>query len=200
MTETRLHELQIILYETGDKKLRELASKLGDPKYQTNPNKLKLQEELLNLLGKLIDPHSFFLLKQARRSIHKITNRLIFDGGWFPSKKGITDLTTEERAIQNFPDEYEEGKRLYHLDRDEKGFHVADDEPKPFSIYDFARRTEKAFLEKRRKELEVLHEAYCVEEKIMGGNYIVEPMNSDLVELICEYFGYEKQIEKVPTK
>ena len=200
MTNERLHQLQIILYETGDKKLQELSSKLGNPKYQVGSKKRRLNDELYALLEKLIDPKSYLLLKQANRNITKITNRLISNGGWMASRTGITDIITEERAIKSFPNEYEEGKRLYHLERDEKGFHIMDDEPTPSTMYEFARETEKKFLQERKQELEILHKSYCIKENIMGGNYIVEPMYRDLVELICEYFGYEKQEEKVPTK
>ena len=55
-------------------------------------------------------------------------------------------------------------------------------------------------MKERAKELNILHQAYTIKERIMGGEYQLANISyAPLAELICEYLGFEKQLEKVPT-
>ena len=69
MTLERLHQFQIALYETGEEELRVIAARLGDPKYKEGIRKLLLEKKLYRLLGLMIDPHSFALIKEANNNI-----------------------------------------------------------------------------------------------------------------------------------
>ena len=200
MTEERLHQFQIALYETGDEELRVIAARLGDPKYKEGLRKLLLEKKLYRILGLMIDPHSFELIKEANKNIDKIRNKLIVHGGWFSSRYGITALDAEEEIYQNHPGEFENGQRPYHLDRDENGYHTQDFEPEPNSLAFYIRQTEKEFLREREVELQILHQMYLIKERIMGGDYQINPKHADIANFICEYFGYGKQEELAKTK
>lgn len=200
MKDELLHKLAIAMYETGDKKTRDFAAQVEAFRIGKYNKPYQIEKKLYSLLENIIDFRSSALLEISLHTIQKISNRLINDGGWYVGASGITDFTSEERAIKNFPDEYEEGKRLYHLDRDETGYHVGTDIPAPNTIYDFARKTEIKFAETRKKELDLLHQMYTIKEKIMTGECVVKLGYEELFELICEYFGYQQQPKKVPTK
>jgi len=200
MTLERLHQFQIALYETGEEELRVIAARLGDPKYKEGIRKLLLEKKLYRLLGLMIDPHSFALIKEANKNIDKLTNKLIFNGGWFPSRYGITVLDAEEDTYKYHPGEFPSGIRPYHLDRDETGYHLQDFEPEPNSLAFRIRQAEKEFMVEREVELQILHQMYLIKERIMSGDYQINPMHADLANFICEYFGYGKQEKIEKTK
>ena len=201
MTEEKLRELQVLLYETGERELRTLAEQLGNEKFKKGLRKQLLEKKLYKLLEALIDERSYILVEVADKQIFKITNRFIADGGWYCSRSGMTEIENEEITMADFPEEVIPGRRLYHLDRDETGFHTQDFEPEEGTIYFFARQTEEQLMEDRKEDLEHLHNAYSIKERIMGGDYQLRDIRyAPIVELICEYFGFEKQPKKVPTK
>ncbi len=198
MEEARKHQLQIILYESGERNLRDLAQKLGDPKYSTRPKKVLVDKQLLQLLARIIDPASFHDLAAANKCITKIKNFLIRNGGWYASEDGITCINLEDRAKKNFPEETK-GERLYHLDRDENGYHLLNSTDSEASIVNSIRKIEADFLENRKELLESLHNAYLVRENVLGGSYRVRNGFEELARLLCEYFGYVPKNKKVPT-
>jgi len=200
MTPERLHQFQIALYETGEEELRVVAARLGDPKYKEGRRKLLLDRKLYQILGLMIDPNSFKLIKQANKNIDKIRNKLIFNGGWFAGRYGITVLDAEEETYESHPNEFKEGIRAYHLDRDETGYHTQDFEPELNTLAYYIRQTEKEFLKEREVELQILHQMFLIKERIMGGDYEINPKHADLADFICEYFGYGKQENLEKTK
>lgn len=193
-----LHELQVTLIETQEPKLRDLAMRLGNPKNQTEIRQRKLRKELYEVLGSIIDSESYYLIVMATKRIEKITNKITANVGWFASRKGITEIEGEIETYTEFP-EIVKGRRLYHLDRDETGFHVQNDEVPSNGLLKSIREAEIKFAKEKKEELELLHQMYTIKENLMGGGYKVKPGYNDLAELICAYLGYPKK-EEVITK
>ena len=154
-----LHELQVTLIETQEPKLRDLAMRLGNPKNQTEIRQRKLRKELYEVLGSIIDSESYYLIVMATKRIEKITNKITANVGWFASRKGITEIEGEIETYTEFP-EIVKGRRLYHLDRDETGFHVQNDEVPSNGLLKSIREAEIKFAKEKKEELELLHQMY----------------------------------------
>ncbi len=201
MTPERMHQFQIALYETNEDELRKIAAQLGDQRYrQEGLRKYFLEKKLYRILGLMIDEDSFKVLMKANKAIDKLQSRLMSNGGWSTSRYGASDFTSEERFNEEEFVESDDGKRWYHVERDETGYHLDDATPKKGTFAYEARSAEKRFLKEKEPELSMLHQMYTIQERIMSGDYQVNPKHAELAELICEYFGFEKQPKEVPTK
>lgn len=201
MTEERLHQFQIALYETGEEELRKIAVQLADPKYQADGlRKYFLEKKLYRILGLMIDEESFTTLMAANKMINKLQNEMMAHGGWSTGRYGASDFTSEEIFYQDAPEEFKDGKRCYHVVRDENGYHTEGTTPEPGTFAYQARLGEERFLRERKTELAIMPQMFSIKERIMGGDYKINPKHAELAEFICEYFGYEKQPQEVPTK
>ena len=201
MSEEKIHTLQVVLYETGDKECRDIASLLSDPRREEPTTRRFIDKKVYRLLGNIIDEASANCLKEADKRINKLWNKLFRDGGWYTSRFGASQFDNEEESIQMFPKEFIPGVRLYHVERDENGYHLQDFEPEINTIYYFARQSEEKFLEDKKEELAILHQMYSLKERIMYGEYQLKDIRyAPVARAICEYLGFEKAPEKVPTK
>ena len=152
--------------------------------------KVDFEKELYKILGSIIDRDSFQKIKQANKEINKSVKSIIFHCGWFASESGITNIDAEDRLHAEHP--IPEAIRLYHLPRNEQGFHVIEDDNQD-TIIRIVRDEEKRFLSQYSNRLNKLHQIYSTKEEIMAGNYtLVNSDKKELADLICAFLGYRK--------
>ena len=155
-------------------------------------NKIYFEKELYKILGSIIDEDSFKIIKQANKRIYKAAGHFIFHSGWFPSETGITNIDEEDRLHENVEHPIPEAIRLYHIPRNEQGFHVIEDDSQNTTIR-IVRDEEKKFLSQYSKRLNKLHQIYSTKEEIMAGNYTLKDSDKkELADLICAFLGYRK--------
>lgn len=165
-----------------------------EAEYFENENKLlfyrsKVEKKLYRILKKIIDENSFNHLIETNKTIKKARNRFI-SIGWFASERNIANLEEEDRVHKLYP--ITKAIRLYHLTREEKGYHVIDDNS-DISIVRIIRAHEEDFLSEYKRELVNLHQFYSTKEEIMAGNYsLIDSDKEELANLICSFLGYRK--------
>ena len=166
------------------------TAKYLEDDYLLFARKVDFEKELYKILGSIIDRDSFKIIKQANKRIHKAVGQFILHSGWFPSETGITNIDAEDRLHIEHP--LTEAIRLYHLPRNEQGFHVIEDDNQDTTIR-IVRDEEKRFLNQYFNRLNKLHQIYSAKEEIMVGNYtIVDSDKKELADLICAFLGYRK--------
>ena len=149
----------------------------------------KVEKKLYSILKTIIDKNSFNHLRETNKKIKKTRNRFI-SIGWFASETSIANLEEEDRVHSLYP--ITNAIRLYYLKREEKGYHVID-ENSDISIVKIIRAHEEDFFSKHKRELEELHQIYSTKEGIMAGNYtLVDSDKKELADLICAFLGYRK--------
>lgn len=165
-----------------------------EAKYFEDENKLlfyrsKVEKKLYRILKTIIDENSFNHLRETNKIIKKARNRFI-SIGWFASETNIANLEEEDRVHTIYP--ITKAIRLYHLTREEKGYHVIDDNS-DISIVKIIRAHEEDFFSEHKRELEELHQIYSTKEEIMAGNYtLIDSDKEELADLICAFLGYKK--------
>ena len=197
MEKEKLQRLLTLLYESREPALVKLASQLGDDKFKSGLRKPLLDKKMECLLEYLFDPQSNYYVKHANNKVRKLRKKILYNTGWYVSRSGATNFELATKTINAFIGRYSE-IAIFHVDRDETGYHLQNIEVDEDSIYGYVREKEQTFLEQNQEALQEVHQAFTTLEQIMGGGYHVTRGHEDLAELVCEYFGYQKtqEVEK----
>lgn len=158
----------------------------------------KIDQRLMKLFTKFIDKKSVERLQEIQNTQNQIIDRIFDESGWIVSRDGAI----YEDNFTNQGDQEFASHDTYRLNRNGNGFSIASDE-NPFNQY-FAmiKEGEMSFLKKYQKSLNKLHSLMTEEEKIMLGNYTLTNPNvdSNTMNLIAEYLGYEDKTQSLGTR
>lgn len=158
----------------------------------------KIDQRLMKLFTKFIDKKSVERLQEIQNTQNQIIDRIFDESGWIVSRDGAI----YEDNFTNQGDPEFASHDTYRLNRNGNGFSIASDE-NPFNQY-FAmiKEGEMSFLKKYQKSLNKLHSLMTEEEKIMLGNYtLINPnVDSNTMNLIAEYLGYEDKTQSLGTR
>lgn len=158
----------------------------------------KIDQKLMKLFTKFIDKKSVERLQEIQNTQNQIIDRIFDESGWIVSRDGAI----YEDNFTNQGDPEFASHDTYRLNRNGNGFSIASDE-NPFNQY-FAmiKEGEMSFLKKYQKSLNKLHSLMTEEEKIMLGNYtLINPnIDSNTMNLIAEYLGYEDKTQSLDTR
>lgn len=158
----------------------------------------KIDQRLLKLFTKFIDKKSVERLQEIQNTQNQIIDRIFDESGWIVSRDGAI----YEDNFTNQGDPEFASHDTYRLNRNGNGFSIASDE-NPFNQH-FAmiKEGEISFLKKYQKSLNKLHSLMTEEEKIMLGNYTLTNPNvdSNTMNLIAEYLGYEDKTQSLGTR
>ena len=158
----------------------------------------KIDQRLMKLFTKFIDKKSVERLQEIQNTQNQIIDRIFDESGWIVSRDGAI----YEDNFTNQGDPEFASHDTYRLNRNGNGFSIASDE-NPFNQY-FAmiKEGEMSFLKKYQKSLNKLHSLMTEEEKIMLGNYTLTNPNvdSNTMNLIAEYLGYEDKTKSLGTR
>ena len=158
----------------------------------------KIDQRLMKLFTKFIDKKSVERLQEIQNTQNQIIDRIFDESGWIVSRDGAI----YEDNFTNQGDPEFASHDTYRLNRNGNGFSIASDE-NPFNQY-FAmiKEGEMSFLKKYQKSLNKLHSLMTEEEKIMLGNYTLTNPNvdSNTMNLIAEYLGYEDKTQSLGTR
>lgn len=158
----------------------------------------KIDQKLMKLFTKFIDKKSVERLQEIQNTQNQIIDRIFDESGWIVSRDGAI----YEDNFTNQGDPEFASHDTYRLNRNGNGFSIASDE-NPFNQY-FAmiKEGEMSFLKKYQKSLNKLHSLMTEEEKIMLGNYTLTNPNvdSNTMNLIAEYLGYEDKTKSLGTR
>lgn len=158
----------------------------------------KIEQRLMKLFTKFIDKKSVERLQEIQNTQNQIIDRIFDESGWIVSRDGAI----YEDNFTNQGDPEFASHDTYRLNRNGNGFSIASDE-NPFNQY-FAmiKEGEMSFLKKYQKSLNKLHSLMTEEEKIMLGNYtLINPnIDSNTMNLIAEYLGYEDKTQSLDTR
>lgn len=158
----------------------------------------KIDQRLMKLFTKFIDKKSVERLQEIQNTQNQIIDRIFDESGWIVSRDGAI----YEDNFTNQRDPEFASHDTYRLNRNGNGFSIASDE-NPFNQH-FAmiKEGEISFLKKYQKSLNKLHSLMTEEEKIMLGNYtLINPnVDSNTMNLIAEYLGYEDKTQSLGTR
>lgn len=158
----------------------------------------KIDQRLMKLFTKFIDKKSVERLQEIQNTQNQIIDRIFDESGWIVSRDGAI----YEDNFTNQGDPEFASHDTYRLNRNGNGFSIASDE-NPFNQH-FAmiKEGEISFLKKYQKSLNKLHSLMTEEEKIMLGNYTLTNPNvdSNTMNLIAEYLGYEDKTQSLGTR
>lgn len=158
----------------------------------------KIDQKLMKLFTKFIDKKSVERLREIKNTQNQIIDRIFDESGWIVSRDGAI----YEDNFTNQGDPEFASHDTYRLNRNGNGFSIASDENSFNQYFAMIKEGEMSFLKKYQKSLNKLHSLMTEEEKIMLGNYtLINPnVDSNTMNLIAEYLGYEDKTQSLGTR
>lgn len=158
----------------------------------------KIDQRLMKLFNKFIDKKSVERLQEIQNTQNQIIDRIFDESGWIVSRDGAI----YEDNFTNQGDPEFASHDTYRLNRNGNGFSIASDENSFNQYFAMIKEGEMSFLKKYQKSLNKLHSLMTEEEKIMLGNYtLINPnVDSNTMNLIAEYLGYEDKTQSLGTR
>ena len=165
-----------------ERRLAKQIAKLNEK--PTNGRAYLISRKLYVVFLKHIDEESSKKLAAMEKRLWQLTNFFIYFGGWSFNRHGAT-------ACENIPYE-EKGNDLWHIYRDENGFHTSD--KRPVTTYgECVRKEEEHYLKEYKEQFQEAHELMMEKDRILfNREFQVLPGSELLVDEILKalYFDY----------
>ena len=176
-----------ILKKSQDQDLLTLAKQLQEQKETISPY---MEVKLYYLFLKNIDDESQAKLLEIDEELKRISTILLVSGGWYINNE---EAYKEEYLNQEIVEL--EDNDLYHLYRDQDGYHTRDNVPE--TDYQLTvRQIEEDFLNEQSEKLKRAHELLMERDNILfNRSFVVKPGSEELVDAILKLLKLDYSIK-----